>query len=142
MRIFLAALSLAVVPAIAHAQQSTPVEVRRAVDRGKPGDIIMVGAKVKLPKGGADGFVSIRSAPQTSGPEKDRLKDGAYVIALERSKDWQAVVYLDPAQTTDDMEKACGLPNPAPTGYPSRKTYDGPCRSGWISRRFLTILAD
>ncbi|WP_324133580.1 hypothetical protein [Bosea sp. (in: a-proteobacteria)] len=140
----IAALLLAAAgPSLAEVVAPEPVVVKSIVLDGKkiaPGGA--VAEIVGLRKGG-DGFVSVRSAPSTKAAELGRLVQGERVIAVLQ-KDWNSanfvgVIYLpDPKADTPLME-ACRLPE-APPYFDG--TYTGPCRSGWVARRFVRVLAD
>lgn len=127
----------------AAAQSAAPIIVERLVFNGMPDTILMIGGQVKLPAKGKDGYLAVRSGPGATYAETDRLKAGATMILLGPNKPWRAVVYPDPAApATDDMEKACGLPNPPPPSWPVKTAYQGPCRTGWVNMRFVEQLAD
>jgi hypothetical protein len=72
----------------------------------------------------------VRSGPAASHREIDRLKNGAKVYVCGDKASWVAVVY--PAGGRD-----CRVGTP----WPKRRAYDGPCKRGWISNKFLKMLA-
>lgn len=80
-----------------------------------------------------DNFLSVRSAPDGSARELDRLSQGAGVAMCDFKEGWVGVVYA-PSQNAD---ADCG------TGSPVAKEqdYEGPCRSGWVSERFVELMA-
>lgn len=135
-------LSLLFAPPVL-AQQAVPVVVERLIIDGKLDTILMIGGQVKLPARGKDGYLSVRSGPGAHYAEKDRLKAGTAMILMGPNKAWRAAIYPDPNMAvSDDMEKACGIPNPPPANWPRKKQYDGPCRTGWVNMKFVEQLAD
>jgi hypothetical protein len=97
---------------------------------------------VGLRKGG-DGFVSVRSAPSTKAAEIGRLGQGARII-LALNEDWDAasfvgVIYVPDGTADTPLMEVCRLPE-APPYFDG--TYTGPCRSGWVAKRFVRVLAD
>ena len=130
-----AALALALVaPAEAKAPLARPVMVG-----GEPelDACPSVGAIIPLRKGG-DGFVAVRAAPSRKARELDRLKSGRALLLCEDSADgqWVGVVYAEPwgGAVVED----CRLSSPV-GGRPV--AYDGPCLSGWVARRYVTVTA-
>ena len=81
-----------------------------------------------------DNFLSVRSKPSTKARELDRLRAGMVVWACDESGsgDWTGIIYSPPGRTVE-----CGVGTPAPR----HQAYRGPCRSGWVSSRYLTIIA-
>jgi hypothetical protein len=81
-----------------------------------------------------DNFLSVRSRPSIAGRELDRLRPGAEAWACDetRNGEWTGIVYSPPGKDVD-----CGVGTPAPR----RMAYRGPCRSGWVASRYLTIIA-
>lgn len=82
-----------------------------------------------------DMFLSVRSAPGTTSPEVDRLKNGQVVILCDSTKDgkWAGVVYPAAGQSVS----TCGTSSPV-----ARKTaYSGPCRSGWVASTYVAVTA-
>lgn len=97
---------------------------------------------VGLRKGG-DGFLSVRSAPSTKAAEIGRLSQGARII-LVTLEDWDAanfvgVIYVPDGRADTPLMEACHLPE-APPYFDG--AYTGPCRSGWVAKRFVRPLAD
>lgn len=96
-----------------------------------------VGAIIPLRKGG-DGFVAVRTAPSVKARMLNKLKPGRELLLCEDSADgqWVGVVYPEPfggPVVTD-----CRVSSPVAGGA---KPYDGPCLSGWVARRFVTVIA-
>ena len=81
-----------------------------------------------------DNFLSVRSHPSTSAREIARLRPGQIVDACDETADgaWTGVIFSPPGRELD-----CGTGTPAPR----HQAYRGPCASGWVSSRFLKIIA-
>ena len=88
-------------------------------------------ARPNLPRGGADGFLSLRAGPGTAWPEIARLRPSTLMFECEGSGIWAAVI------VRPDGGGDCAIPTPA------RKLtqYKGPCRHGWVARRYLETVA-
>lgn len=84
-------------------------------------------------KEGGDGYLSVRALPSTEGEETDRLKNGQQIFFCDATEDeaWIGIVY----DKTGKLD--CGTGSP----IPEHTTYTGPCDSGWVSRKFLTLIA-
>jgi len=103
---------------------------------------------VGLRKGG-DGFVSVRAAPSTKAAELDRLTASRRVIALTPPTSWDEASFIGviyPAGGGDaaspSLHEVCGVSEVPPTAPPFDRPYTGPCRSGWVHKRFIEVLAD
>jgi hypothetical protein len=96
-----------------------------------------LGAIIPLRKGG-DGFVSVRAAPSRAARELDRLASGRELMLCQTSADgqWLGVVYPDPARGMSPGD--CGVSTAADG---QSRPYDGECRSGWVFRTFVTVIA-
>lgn len=77
----------------------------------------------------AAGTLSVRAAPGTAAAKLDKLSTGAKVFMCDWSADgaWVGVVYAGSPGSD------CGVSNKV---TPSR-AYEGPCKSGWVSARYL-----
>jgi hypothetical protein len=75
-----------------------------------------------------DNYLSVRDGAGTSFAEIDRLSAGQEVHICQYKDDFYGVVYGD---------HACGVGTPIPVAQP----YKGPCKSGWVSVRFIEITA-
>ncbi|MEP0190992.1 MAG: hypothetical protein ABJP70_10240 [Erythrobacter sp.] len=84
-------------------------------------------------KDGGDGFLSVRAEPNSKSYESDRLNMGQQVFFCDATDDqaWIGIVY------DKSGEKDCGTGSP----IPEHTTYVGPCDSGWVSRKFVTLIA-
>jgi hypothetical protein len=81
-------------------------------------------------------FLAVKSGPGLNYDRIDKLYNKSRVYVVGRRGDWFAVVYLDES-TTD-----CSLPSQDVSFTTFRGTpYTGPCRSGWVHRRWVKIIA-
>lgn len=132
--LFACALLAAAIPVAAQAPAVRPVMVG-----GEPelDACPSVGAIIPLRKGG-DGFVAVRTAPSVKARMLDKLKPGRELLLCEDSADgqWVGVVYPEP--WGGPIVTDCRVSSPV-AGKP--RPYDGPCRSGWVARRFITVIA-
>ncbi len=78
-----------------------------------------------------DGFLAVRSGPGTEYSAHARLKNGQSVFLCETRGNWEGIVF------TNDKNQDCG------TGSPVKKygPYNGPCPWGWVSRKYIELLA-
>ncbi len=141
---FLAALTVGATGAMAQAPLEKPLVLKRFVFDGKLADLQGAFARVVGLKKGGDGFVSVRAAPSTKAAERDRLTLGRLVwtMPVEKGSSFVAVIYAEGSVASDDMEKQCNLPNPPPASFPASQIYSGPCKHGWVHKRFVEVLAD
>jgi hypothetical protein len=81
-----------------------------------------------------DNFLSVRSRPAVTGRELDRLPGDYAVWACDETHDgeWTGIVYSRRGQHVD-----CGVGTP----MARRQAYAGPCATGWVASRYLTIVA-
>lgn len=84
-------------------------------------------------KAGGDGFLSVREAPDVKAKELDRLTAGQGVTFCDSAKgnSWIGVVY------DKSGGKDCGTGSP----IDATKNYPGPCQSGWVSAKYVTLIA-
>lgn len=79
-----------------------------------------------------DNYLSVRGGPSGQHREIDRLGSGAEVAICGESGNWLAVVYSrDRALSSCDVSSSTRATRP----------YRGPCRSGWVHRRYVRIIA-
>ena len=94
-------------------------------------------ATVKPLKPGATAFLAVRNAPDIRAMLADRLKSGhpVWLCGKVHNRDWIGIVY--PNDRNGDLSE-CEVSNEA-----SEKAvpYRGPCRSGWVARRYLVLSA-
>lgn len=83
----------------------------------------------------AGGTLPVRAAPFESAAEAGRIGAGARFFICTRSHDqrWMGVVYDE----SGALSEGCGVYAPVT----SRRPYQGPCRSGWISSAFVKLVA-
>jgi hypothetical protein len=78
--------------------------------------------------------LSVRAAPFDTAPETGRVPANARFAICSRSHDqkWFGVVFAEGEASQD-----CGVSAPVT----SRRAYEGPCRSGWVSSPFVKLVA-
>ncbi len=132
----LAALAFCAMLAACGAEQSSnplPADDPLAETAGKPAiraaDCSAKGTVANLPK--ADDFLAVRTGPGTNYREVARLDSGVEMHLCTSAKDnrWVGVVYRPDGELPD--ADRCRLT----TDDSSR--YEGPCRSGWVSARYV-----
>lgn len=85
---------------------------------------------VKGLKAGGDGFLSVRARPSAQGRELGRLRNGDEVYMCADKGDWIGIVYSRPRGD-------CGVTSAAARSA----AYAGPCKSGWVHRRWVELVA-
>ena len=82
-----------------------------------------------------DNFLAVRAAPDPRAAMLARLGPGRRVHVCEEAAGgaWLGIVY-DPVPGGD---RDCAVGSPVPEPRP----YRGPCASGWVSARYVTIIA-
>ncbi len=83
-------------------------------------------------KPGGDGFLALRSGPSTNARLIGKLHEGDVVILCDYVTGWQGVV-VAPSNPQID----CDSSSPVTSHQP----YNGPCKAGWVSERFITLIA-
>ena len=136
-------------PSRAEDVAAKPVRFTPPVEDGKA---LFSGAAIARIVGlreGGDGYVSVRAAPSTEAAELDRLTASRRIIALTPPTDWDAARFIGviyPAgggdATTASLYEVCDVSEIPPTAPPFDRPYTGPCRSGWVHKRFIEVLAD
>jgi hypothetical protein len=82
------------------------------------------------------GFLAVQSGPGLNYDRIDKLYNKSRVYLVGQRGDWYAVVYLD-ERTVD-----CNLPSQDVSFTSFRDMpYTGPCRSGWVHRRWVSVIA-
>ncbi|MET0370886.1 MAG: hypothetical protein ABW039_05850 [Sphingobium sp.] len=92
---------------------------------------------------GAKGL-AVRAAPFGDAPETARLATGdrPYICARSIDQKWLGIVAPPPAEATGDAPDGatvavdCGVTDPVD----SRRPYDGPCASGWVSSAAIRLV--
>jgi hypothetical protein len=77
-----------------------------------------------------DGFLAVKSGPRLSHPRIDKLYNGEQVYICGETDNWFAVVYTR-------VRRDCNVSTP----WPVRLPYTGPCRSGWVFKRYVRVVA-
>ena len=81
-----------------------------------------------------DNFLAVRTAPSIGARMVARLRKGHRVqVCEEAAGGWLGIVY----DSNPRGERDCGTGSPVPRP----RAYRGPCASGWVSARFVTIVA-
>lgn len=82
-----------------------------------------------------ENFLAVRAAPTTQASKMDELHegDGLWFCDGTQDRQWVGVVYSP--HGAPDLN--CGVSSPVPEIVP----YTGPCRSGWVSARYVTLIA-
>jgi hypothetical protein len=77
----------------------------------------------------------VRAAPFDASAESGAVPAGARFFICSRSHDqrWLGIVYEDGGT----LAPGCGVSRPVA----SRRGYEGPCRSGWVSSAFVKQIA-
>lgn len=78
-----------------------------------------------------DGYLAVRSAP--NGREVDRVYNGQRLYLCMPKGNWEGVVYPSASQTPEQ----CGVNSTWPAGVP----YSGPCKFGWVYKRYVKVIA-
>ena len=119
-----------------------PVMIHPVLVDGKPvwnggADAVIVGLKAK-----GDGYLSVRASPTTKAREIDRIANGRYVMQFPgdpqaEKNNFIGIVYLDSPEAPGPISIKCAIPGDFYDG-----PYKGPCKSGWVSWRFVQVHAD
>ena len=90
----------------------------------------------------AGSYLAVRNAPNIKSVELDRISPDYPVIICTglTNKQWVGVLYYTPG--TEDAspygQNDCGL---ADMNNKRPSAYRGPCRTGWVARRYLMLSA-
>jgi hypothetical protein len=110
----------------AQAQGSKPVVIGGDPDYDACGSI----GQIKGLRADGDGFLSVRAGPGTRYARTDKLVNGDRVYICADRAPWLGIVYAKDG-------KDCGVSSP----WPKARPYTGPCRSGWVHRNWVRIIA-
>ena len=77
-----------------------------------------------------DGFLAVKGGPGLRFPRIDKLYNGEQVYICIESSDWYGIVY-------SKQRRDCNVSTPWPRSLP----YTGPCRSGWVHKRWIELIA-
>lgn len=124
----------AVVTLVAVLHAAGPAEAQsRAVQLGGHPTLDACGS-IGVPTGlnpRGDNFLAVRAGPSSRTAMLDKLRPNEAFFICEQRGAWLGIVY------SRREGPDCGANVPVPR----RKAYDGPCRSGWVFRRFVRLLA-
>jgi hypothetical protein len=79
--------------------------------------------------------LEVRAAPSDTAARAGEVAAASRFFVCSRSHDqrWLGIVYEPAGQ----LAPACGVTTP----LPSRRNYEGPCRSGWVASAFVKLVA-
>ncbi|MEQ9661220.1 MAG: hypothetical protein RLN87_01575 [Parasphingopyxis sp.] len=82
-----------------------------------------------------DGQLPVRAAPFEEARQTGTLTNGDAVYICNRTHDQRGfgIVYAE----SGELSAACGVSAPVA----SRRRYEGPCESGWVSSAFIRVRA-
>jgi hypothetical protein len=80
-----------------------------------------------------DGFLAVKAGPGLNYDRIDKLYNGAQVYICGSRGDWFAIVY----DRAGEWTAGCNVMSPWPRSMP----YTGPCRWGWVHRRWIEVVA-
>ena len=86
-----------------------------------------VGEVTELDPNG-DYYLSVRTGPGTKFKEIDRLPMGAAVFLCDEKGNWHGIVY---------PQGDCGVM----TSIQTRQPYRGVCKSGWVYKKYIKVVA-
>lgn len=119
-------LILSVVLASSSAGATKPVRVR--IGGSDVEDACGSTGRVAVMRAG--GYLAVRGGPGILYPARDRLFPGRTLAICEERGDWIGVIY-----GPDGLD--CAVSSP----IRQRRHYAGPCRSGWVHRRYVELVA-
>ena len=142
---FLCFLALGGSVAVAADNTSTPKSRTGDPDQSPEPVAVMVGgeaevdacgslSKVSGLRKGGDGFLAVREAPNVRAREVDRLKNSEFVIECDAKGDWVGIVFEKSPAARKKHPTSCGTSSPKK----ERGPYQGPCKSGWAHRKWIT----
>ncbi len=79
---------------------------------------------------GGDGFLAVKSGPGLTYPRIGKLYNGEQVYLCSDAGDWYGIVY-------SKRHQDCNVSTP----WPQSSAYTGPCRSGWVYKRWVVPFA-
>jgi len=103
---------------------------------------VMVGGEVEFDACGAtgivvgldpqgDNFLAVRAGPGSKYKTIDKISGGQSYSDCDRHGKWVGIVY------SNDPQVDCGVGTPIAT----RQPYSGPCKSGWVFRKYTKLIA-
>ncbi|MBL8588894.1 MAG: hypothetical protein JNK46_10235 [Methylobacteriaceae bacterium] len=132
-------------PRAAPAGKPQPIVLRKSVVGGL--NIIENSATLATVfglKGGKGSFLSVRVGPDAGLREIERLTEGRMMIPIAQDNpEWFGVVYAPAGlETVEAIAAACRIDEAAAATLPEQSVYRGPCKSGWVNRRWVKLLVD
>ena len=109
----------------ANVRPQAPVMIQSDPDTDVCGNGVVTGLD---PRG--DGFLAVKGGPRLTYPRIDKLYNGEQVYLCAESGDWYGIVYTKTRQDCNVM-----------TSWPRSLPYSGPCRSGWVHRNWVEVIA-
>jgi hypothetical protein len=123
-----------------------PPQPKPNVDNVRPRPVLVGGfahadsctgtGRINRLRTGSDGTVPVRTTPSTAARRLDRLRPGRplWFCRSDNSGRWVGVVYPENERGMWDCRLSENAhDNPVP--------YNGPCKSGWVARRFISLSA-
>ena len=82
-----------------------------------------------------DNFLAVRAGPTTQASKVDELhqSDPVWLCDATADGEWIGIVYGESSGPDRDCQVGENLSKPV--------AYHGPCRSGWVSSRYVTLIA-
>ena len=109
-----------------HTQPSVPVMIQASPSS----DACFGTGKVGGLNPSGDNFLAVRGGPGLQFSRIDKLRNGDQVYLCTESNNWYGIVYTKTGQN-------CKVSTPWQKSLP----YTGPCRSGWIHKRWIKLMA-
>jgi hypothetical protein len=114
-------------PAHAQLQPEVPVVIEGGWQYDPCGNGMVVGLDHR-----GDGWLAVKSGPGLDYKRIDKLYNGSQVYLCGETKQWYAIVYSPRGGTSE-----CNVMKPWPVSLP----YTGPCRSGWVYKQYVKVVA-
>lgn len=110
-------------------------DLKRPVNYGADPEMDACGslAEVYNLSDGPDGFLAVKEGPNLKATRLDKILKGQklWVCEVSQNGQWFGIVY--PSTPTQE----CGVTS----AIPKKKAYTGPCKSGWVSKKYINIIA-
>lgn len=115
------------------AAETSAVPVRIGTHEHPDLDACLSSGEVSGLKPGGDGFLAVRSGPGTKYAMTDKLAEGRLFHMCDSSADheWIGIVY------NADGSLNCDVGSPVE----SPRDYHGECKSGWVNKRWVRVVA-
>ncbi len=78
-----------------------------------------------------DNFLAVRSGPGSRYKMLDKIREGQMYFDCDEQGKWVGVVY------SRDPNATCGVTSP----IGKKQAYRGPCKSGWVFRKYTKLIA-